>query len=114
PEKITKAFKDTRWNLFRDLNTIVKKLVKQNPEDTEKICKIVDEMFLGKMNEEEFYKMVGKTDKTKAYFESRGSNSESNASEENENLEISSDSTEVEVSKDKITVENNSGNPFEE
>lgn len=115
PEKITKAFKDTRWNLFRDLNTIVKKLVKQNPDDTEKICKIVDEIFLGKMNEKEFYDMVGKTDKTKAYFESREANkANEEAAEESENVEISSDSTEVKVSEEKANVENESGNPFED
>ena len=114
PAKITKAFTSTRWNLFRDLKTIVKQLIKQNPDDTEIICKTVDEMFLGKMNEKEFYEMFGKTDKTQAYFESRGSNSDSNESEEEANVEISSDSTEVEVSKDKITVENESGNPFED
>ena len=111
PAKITKAFTSTRWNIFRDLNTIVKKLVKQNPDDTEKICKIVDEMFLGKMTEEEFYKMVGKTDKTKAYFESREANKAEETSEEAVEVETTED---VDVSKEKITVENESGNPFED
>ena len=110
-EKITKAFTSTRWNLFRDLNTIVKQLVKQNPEDTEKICKIVDEVFLGKMDEKEFYKMVGKTDKTKAYFENRGSNKES---EESEVVSDTSSNDDTDVSKEKITVENSDGNPFSE
>ena len=112
PEKITKAFKDTRWNLFRDLNTIVKKLVKQNPEDTEKICKIVDEIFLGKMNEKEFYNMVGKTDRTKSYFENRdSSNNEESISD---SVEMSTEVVEETISNDKVILINSTGNPFEE
>ncbi len=120
--KITKAFTSTRWNLFRDLKTIVKKLIKQNPEDTEIICKTVDEMFLGKMNEKEFYQMFGKTDATKAYFEKRETSKDGEDSDASEStssdgtVEIESN-TDVTVSKDKkLTVENESGsaNPFDD
>ncbi len=115
--KITKAFTSTRWNLFRDLTTIVKKLIKQNPDDTEKICDAVMETFQGKIdNEKDFYKMFGKTDKTKEYYQSHIANKAADTeSESTESEEITMESTEeAEVSKDKITVENESGNPFDE
>ncbi len=118
--KITKAFTSTRWTLFRDLKTIVKKLIKQNPEDTEIICKTIDELFLGKMTEKEFYQMFGKTDETKAYFEKReASKNGSEASEstsDDDKVEIES-TTDVTVSKDnKLTVESESENdsPFDD
>lgn len=120
PAKITKAFTSTRWNLFRDLKTIVKKLIKQNPEDTEVICKTIDELFLGKMTEKEFYQMFGKTDETKAYFEKReASKNGSEASEstsDDDKVAIES-TTDVTVSKDnKLTVESESENdsPFDD
>ena len=109
-EKVYKAFTSTRLNVLRDMSTLVKKFIKQNPEDTETVCKIVDEVFLDKMTDEEFLKYVGKTDATKAYVENRGKKTES----EETKVEVDSDNSEEEVSKDKIKVENSTGNPFSE
>ncbi|MBQ2594721.1 MAG: hypothetical protein II567_15765 [Candidatus Riflebacteria bacterium] len=107
-EKVYKAFTSTRLNVFRDMSTLVKKFIKQNPGDTEVVCKIVDEVFLGKMTDEEFLDYVGKNDVTKAYVENRGKNTE----DENAELELDSSTTEVTTSNEKINVENSSGNPF--
>ncbi len=107
-EKVYKAFTSTRLNVFRDMSTLVKKFIKQNPGDTEVVCKIVDEVFLGKMTDEEFLDYVGKNDVTKAYVENRGKKTE----EENADVEIDGSDTEVTTSKEKITVENSNGNPF--
>jgi hypothetical protein len=104
-DKVYKAFTSTRLNVLRDMTTLVKKFIKQNPEDTETVCKIVDEVFLGKMTDEEFLDYVGKTDATKAYLEKRGSNKESD-------LEITDETAEVTTSNGKIEFENTSSDPF--
>ena len=103
-DKVYKAFTSTRLNVLRDMTTLVKKFIKQNPEDTETVCKIVDEVFLGKMTDEEFLDYVGKTDATKAYLEKRGS-------QESE-MEITDETAEVTTSNGKIEFENTSSDPF--
>ena len=109
-DKVYKAFTSTRLNIFRDMSTLLKKFIKQNPGDTETVCKLVDEVFLGKMTDEEFLDYVGKTDATKAYLENRGKKTEEE--EKSQEVEIDSSDTEVTVSEEKINVENSSGNPF--
>ena len=109
-EKVYKAFTGTRWNLFRDLSTLVKKFIKNNPEDTEKVCQIVDEVFLGKLSDEEFLDMVGKNKTTLAYVENRGKKTE----EEVEGVVVDGNNENIESTNDKISVESNSNNPFEE
>lgn len=113
-EKVYKAFTSTRWNVLRTMPTLVKKFVKQNPEDTETVCKIVDEVFLGKLSEDEFYKYVGKNKTTMAYWENREKESEEGESEsESESeyhicVEENNDS-----SSESIIIESDSSNPFE-
>lgn len=107
---VYKAFVDTRWNVLRDMRTLVKKFVKNNPDDTEAVCKIVDEVFLGKLTDKELLDFVGKNEKTKAYLEKRGKGT----GEEEIEYEVISGSIEeqkVTASEEVIEVEN-SGNPF--
>ncbi len=103
-DKVYKAFTSTRLNVLRDLSTIVKKFIKQNPEDTETVCKLVDEVFLDKMSDEEFLKFVGKNDATKAYLEKRGS--------QESDLEIADDNAEITTTGEKIKVEGSNSDPF--
>jgi hypothetical protein len=111
-EKVYKAFTSTRLNVFRDMTTLVKKFIKQNPEDTETVCKIVDEVFLGKMTDEEFLDYVGKTDATKAYVENRGKTTTTD--EADTEVTVENNDTEVKTSEEKINVETSNGNPFSE
>ena len=74
-DKITAAFVESRWDYDRDMNVFVSCLAKLYPEDTETICKVIDEVFMGKAEKEDLYKMVGETDATKAYIEKREGNS---------------------------------------
>lgn len=104
-EKVYKAFTSTRWNLLRTMPTLVKKFIKQNPEDTETICRIVDEVFLGKLTDEEFLDYVGKNKETMAYLEKRGKAPEDVAMENTNTENIS-------ASDENLGIENSSGNPF--
>ncbi len=105
-EKVYKAFTSTRWNVLRDMSTLVKKFIKQNPEDTETVCRIVDEVFLGKLSDEEFLDMVGKNETTLAYVESRGKIGNGDI------VSVEGNSETDEASSEEIQVENNSSNPF--
>jgi hypothetical protein len=69
--KIYDAFKSTRWMLFRDLKTLVKRLCKDNPEDVAAIGKIVDELTYGKLSDKEMKKVIGNSDEAKAFLEQR-------------------------------------------
>ena len=112
--KITKAFVSTRWNWFRDMNTLIKKLVKQNPDDTETICRIVDEVFLGKLSDEQFYKMVGKNKATKAYVENRGK-AEATTEGETEGTTVTTteeDETTETVSSKKTVTKSKTTSPY--
>ena len=107
-EKVYKAFTSTRWNVLRDMSTLVKKFIKQNPEDTETVCKIIDEVFLDKMTDEEFLDFVGKTDATKAYLEKRGNDSSS----ADENVKMDTEEAEENISEEKVKLTNSTGDPF--
>ena len=107
-EKVYKAFTGTRWNLFRDLSTLVKKFIKNNPEDTEKVCQIVDEVFLGKLSDEEFLDYVGKNETTLAYLDKR-------SQEKAEGITVDGgDSDVISTSDEIIDLEGSSDNPFTE
>jgi hypothetical protein len=112
-EGVYKAFVDTRWNLLRDMSTLVKKFVKNNPDDAETVCKIVDEVFLGKLSDKEFLNMVGKNETTLAYVENRGKKTEKEEEEEKkEAVKVDSDNKEVKASDKEIDVKTTSDNPF--
>lgn len=111
--KIYKAFTSTRLNIFRDIRTIIKKLVKLYPEDTEAICKIIDEAFYGKLTNDEFYLFVGETDATRKYIENRKQATSSDENEETIEIETS-DGNEANVSEEKVKVDSTSTNPFTE
>ena len=70
-QKIYDAFKSTRWNLFRDLTTVVKKLCKENPDDIATIGKILDELTYGKMSDKEMKKFIGTSKEAKAFLADR-------------------------------------------
>ncbi len=108
-EKVFEAFTSTRWNVLRDMSTLVKKFVKQNPEDTQTVCKIVDQVFLGKLSDEELLDMVGKNETTLAYIESRH---QEDKNDETGDIEASSENSDVKISKDKVKIKNPSKNPF--
>ena len=113
-DKVYKAFTSTRWNVLRTMPTLIKKFVKQNPEDTEAVCRIVDEVFLGKLSEEEFYKYVGKNKTTQAYWENRGKETE----EENKDIDASKiKNQEIEdnvSSGTTVIIETDNNDPFAE
>ena len=70
--KITEAFTDTRWKIWRTMPTLIQKLIKNNPEDAAKIVATVDEVFLGKLSDDELLDYCGKSDAVKAYIATRG------------------------------------------
>lgn len=111
-EKVTKAFTDTRWLVFRDLSTFVKRFIKNNPGDAAKVCKIVDETFLYKFTDKELYDMCGKSDAVKNYVATRGKD---NKDEEAENIDVDSEESSdlsANTSDTKIKVKTSSDNPF--
>lgn len=110
-DKVYKAFTSTRWNVLRTMPTLVKKFIKQNPEDTEAVCRIVDEVFLGKLSEEEFFNFVGKNDITKAYWEKRGNENED---EEKAESIVSTEVVEDESSAGTISIKSSSRKSFGE
>ena len=106
-EKVTKAFTDTRWMLFRDLSTFVKRFIKNNPDDAAKVVQIVDETFLFKFTDDELMDMCGKSDAVKKYIATRGKEVDS------EGVDVEAARIEATVSSEKIQVENaDSTNPF--
>lgn len=96
-EKVTKAFIGTRWKLFRDLSTLVKRFIKNNPDDAKKVCEIVDEVFLGKFTDEEMFDMCGKSQAVKDYIATRGQTVEEVKEEE---TKIESKVAEKEIDSD--------------
>ena len=84
------------------------------PIDTEAVCRIVDEVFLGKLSEEEFYKYVGKNKTTQAYWENRGKETE----EENKDIDASKiKNQEIEdnvSSGTTVIIETDNNDPFAE
>ena len=107
--KVTKAFTDTRWKIFRDLSTFVKRFIKNNPEDAAKVCKIVDETFLYKFTDEEMYDMCGKSQAVKDYVATRG---QDQSEAEDVEVEGKEDSTTATVSDEKIEVKTSGNDPF--
>lgn len=69
--KIYDAFLATRWNLIRDLNTLVKGICKNNPNDIASIGKIIDELTYGNMTDKEFLKLLGNSDDAKGFLKER-------------------------------------------
>ncbi len=72
-DAITQAFVDSRYNTQRDMRDLVKVLVKENSSRTDEICKVIDEVFLGKASNEEMLEMVGDSKAAKDYVENRTS-----------------------------------------
>ena len=78
-DRINKVFVDTRWNNERNITDIVKRLVLLYPHKADTICSVVDEVYFGKVFEDDdgnfstdnFYKIVGETEETKIYAEKR-------------------------------------------
>lgn len=105
--KVTKAFTDTRWKLFRDLSTLIKRFIKNNPDDADKVVRIVDETFLFKFTDEELMDMCGKSDAVKNYIATRGQQVET------EGVDVEAARIEANVSSEKIQVETTDNtNPF--
>lgn len=108
---VYKTFVDTRWNVLRNMSTFVKKFVKNYPDDAEAVCKIVDEVFLGKMTNEELLSMVGKNKTTQAYVESRGKEEEKKDDSESVSIKTE-DTSDAKASEKVIDVDTSSDNPF--
>lgn len=104
-EKVFEAFTDTRWKIFRDASTLIKRIIKNNPEDAAKIAKIVDEVTLGKLSDKELLDMVGKTEATKAYASNRGAAVEEDTTTVNNEIK-------AEAAAEVLNVETETDNPF--
>ena len=72
---ITEVFVDTRWNHDRDLKAFLNRLVSLHPECTQKVCSLIDEVFLGKASNNDIISMVGNSDAVYEYLNNRGSGS---------------------------------------
>ncbi len=105
-EKVFKSFTSTSWKLFRDLKTITKDLAKRNPDDIEKMGKIIDEQTLGKLSDKEMMSMLGKSDAVKEFLKKRA------AGYKEEEVEASAVSATNVGKVQNIEVKTDGNNPF--
>lgn len=135
-DKVSAAFYATN-NKDNNMSSVIKQFLKDNPEDAKVVYDIVDKTLLGKMTDKEFLDFVGENEDSLAYIENRKKslfakikdklfkNSDSKKdsktaknsvqeSEEGDTTAISADCENVEVSSEKVQLNNNSGNPFED
>ena len=113
-DRINKVFVDTRWNNDRTASDIVKRLVQLYPEKADSICKVVDDVYYGKIFEDDdgnfstinFYKMVGATEETRAYAEKREKGEDTTPNDEDDtNTKLDETIQYIKIKTDEFTQE---------
>lgn len=135
-DKVSAAFYATNGE-DNNMSKVIKQFLKDNPEDAKVVYDVIDNTLLGKMTDKEFLDFVGENEESLTYIKNRNKgffaklkdklfkksdskkdketaiNSVQN-SEKEAVTAISADSEDSNVSYEKIQVNNNSGNPFED
>lgn len=57
-DAIREAFVATRWNTNRNITNVIQRLVKQNQDKAVDICKMIDEVFMGKLSDDSLRELV--------------------------------------------------------
>ena len=135
-DKVSAAFYATNGE-DNNMSNVIKQFLKDNPEDAKVVYEIIDKTLLGKMTDKEFLDFVGENEDSQAYVENRNkgffaklkdkffkkSDSKKDKETANNSLQESNEDTtatipveneDVEVSVDKIQLNGDSSNPFDD
>ena len=135
-DKVSAAFYATNGE-DNNMSNVIKQFLKDNPEDAKVVYDVVDKTFLGKMTDKEFLDFVGENEDSLTFLKNRNkgffaklkdkifknsdskkgketANNSANKSKEDASVAISVEYEEVNVSAEKVQINNNSGNPFED
>ncbi len=135
-DKVSAAFYATNSE-DNNMSNVIKQFLKDNPEDAKVVYEVVDKTFLGKMTDKEFLDFVGENEDSLVYLENRNKSllaklkdkffkkSDSKKSKEiadnsvKESKEdattvVSADHEDGNASLEKIQLNNNSSNPFDD
>ncbi len=136
-DKVSAAFYATN-NEDNNMSNVIKQFLKDNPEDAKVVYEVIDKTLLGKMTDKEFLDFVGENEDSLAYIENRNKSlftklkdkffdkSDSKKDKETANnsvIESEEDATNAisvdyednaKVSSEKLQLNNNSGNPFDD
>ena len=112
-DRINKVFVDTRWNNNRTVSDVVKRLVQNKKKKADSICKVVDDVYYGKIFEDDdgnfstinFYKMVGATEETRAYAEKREKGEDTTPNEDDTDTEFDETLRYIKIKTDEFTQE---------
>lgn len=135
-DKVSAAFYATNGE-DNNMSNVIKQFLKDNPEDAKVVYEIIDKTLLGKMTDKEFLDFVGENEDSQAYVENRNKGffaklkdkffkksdskkdketAKNSVSESNEDTTatIPVENEDVEVSVDKIQLNGDSSNPFDD
>ena len=135
-DKVSVAFYATNGE-DNNMSNVIKQFLKDNPEDAKVVYEIIDKTLLGKMTDKEFLDFVGENEDSLAYVENRNkgflaklkdkyfkksdskkdketANNTLQESEEDATTAIPVDYEDGKISSEKVQLNNNSGNPFED
>lgn len=135
-DKVSAAFYATNGE-DNNMSNVIKQFLKDNPEDAKVVYEIIDKTLLGKMTDKEFLDFVGENEDSQAYVENRNKGffaklkdkffkksdskkdketAKNSVSKSNEDTTatIPVENEDVEVSVDKIQLNGDSSNPFDD
>ena len=135
-DKVSAAFYATNGE-DNNMSNVIKQFLKDNPEDAKVVYEIIDKTLLGKMTDKEFLDFVGENEDSLAYVENRNkgfwaklkdkffkksdskkdketANNSVKESKEDVTTAISVDNEDMNVSSEKVQLNSNSGNPFDD
>ncbi len=135
-DKVSAAFYATNSE-DNNMSNVIKQFLKDNPEDAKVVYEIIDKTLLGKMTDKEFLDFVGENEDSLVYIENRNKSflaklkdkffkkSDSKKDKETANNSVSEsiedttatipvENEDVEVSVDKIQLNGDSSNPFDD
>ena len=135
-DKVSAAFYATNSE-DNNMSNVIKQFLKDNPEDAKVVYDIIDKTFFGKMTDKEFLDFVGENEDSLTYIENRNksllaklkdkffkksdskkdkkiADNSVKESKEDATTAVSSDHEEGNASLEKIQLNNNSSNPFDD